>query len=119
MRRSWLLVLAMGILFGFSTSASAEIDRTAYINGSMRKLGRGIANIVTSPGEIVRTTSLVGREKGIIAETSVGITQGLWRMVLRAATGVFEGGTFFIDAPKGFEPIMKPEFVWADSSWQE
>ncbi len=119
MRRSWLLVLAMGVLFGFSASASAEMERSAYINGSMRKLGRGIANIVTSPAEIVRTASLVGRDKGVIAESSVGIAQGLWRMVLRAATGVFEVGTFFLDVPKGFEPIMKPEFVWADNSWQE
>ena len=115
-----LLGMAMLALFCFSASARAEeMDRTAYINGALRKLGRGIANIATCPGEIPRTVSLVGREKGVVAESSVGVVQGLWRMLLRGLTGVYEVGSFFVETPKNFEPIMKPEYIWADSSWQE
>lgn len=119
MKMRWLSVLVLGILFGFSSSAHAEMDRGAYMNGTMRKLGRGIANIVTSPAEIVRTSTLVGRDQGVVAESTVGVAQGIWRMLLRAGTGVFEVVTFYSDVPHGFEPIMKPEFVWAENSWQE
>ena len=119
MRRLAGGMLVLLVLFGFCIAASAETDHSAYVNGALRKLGRGIANIATCPGEIVRTASVVGRDKGIVAETSVGIVQGLWRTVLRGVTGVYEVGTFFVEAPKGFEPIMKPEFIWANNSWQE
>ena len=81
------LLMLLGLLLRFCPVASAEGDRNAYVSGMMRKLGRGIANIATSPAEIVRTSSIVGREKGLVAEITVGITQGLWRTVQRAATG--------------------------------
>ena len=121
MSRRGGLVCAVGILVVSAGAANvwADTDRSAYINGSLRKLGRGIANIATSPLELIRTPSLVGRQDGLVAECTVGIVQGLWRTLQRAGVGVFEVVTFYSEIPKGFEPIMKPEFVWASSAWTE
>lgn len=115
------LVCAVGILVlgGTATTTWAERDGSAYINGSLRKLGRGVANIATCPLELIRTPSIVGRQDGLVAECTVGIVQGLWRTVERGAAGVFEVVTFYAEIPKGFEPMMTPEFVWASSQWAE
>ncbi len=86
---------------------------------SLRKLGRGIANVFTSPLEIPRTATLVGEKEGFWAGSSVGLVQGLWRTVSRAAVGVFEVVTFYAEIPKDYQPIMKPEFVWANGNWVE
>lgn len=112
-----VLLLAAAPVFAFA--AGGEDTGTPYLNGTLRKLGRGIANIATCPAEIPRTTTLVGRDEGIFAESTTGILKGVWRGVLRGLTGVFEVGTFFIEVPKGFEPLMKPEYVWANGGWVE
>ena len=119
--RRWVGAVAVVLLVSSvaATPGWAETDWTAYINGSLRKFGRGVANVATCPGEMIRTPNLIGRQDGLVAEFSVGIVQGLWRTVLRGVTGVFEVATFYAEIPKGFEPLMKPEFVWAESTWAE
>ena len=115
------LVCVAGILVfgGVSTRTWADTDRSAYLNGSLKKLGRGAANILTCPFELIRTPSIVGERDGLVAECTVGIVQGLWRTVERGVVGVFEVVTFYAEIPKGFKPIMTPEFVWANSAWAE
>ena len=119
MNRIAVASAALAAMLLVSVSASAEPDGSAYTSGALRKLGRGIANIATCPAEVVRTAQLVGREKGVVAEASTGVLEGVWRTVLRGLAGIFEVGTFWVEVPKGFDPIMKPEYVWADSTWQE
>lgn len=114
------------VAVGLSHDAWANIPGTSdetrdngYINGILTKFGRGVSNIVTSPLELLRTPALVGRRQGNLAGMTVGVAQGAWRTLERAAVGVFEVATFFAEVPDNFEPIMKPEFVYTEGDWVE
>ena len=96
-----------------------QVAQSPKINGSLSKLGRGIANIFTCPFELIRTPVRVEQRDGMVAGMSVGVLQGAWRTILRCATGVFEVVTFPLEIPKGYEPLMKPEFVWVSGDWAE
>ena len=118
--RSWVRLLSVvALAVGVAGPAMAAEDSSSYVDGMLRKLGRGISNIATCPGELVRTPTLVGRMDGYVAALSVGIVEGAWRTIVRGIAGVFEVVTFYAEIPKGFEPLMKPEFVWANGNWTE
>lgn len=105
-----------------AASASAAVDETkggpSYVSGSLRKLGRGIANVVTCPIELPRTVEKVALRDGYLAGGTVGILQGAWRTILRGVVGVFEVATFYAEIPKGFEPLFKPEFAFGHDVWE-
>ena len=122
----WLRMGMLAVIIGVSGSAWANIpgasDETrdnGRVNGSMTKLGRGIANIVTCPFELMRTPTLVARKQGYLAGMSVGLGRGAWRTLQRGAVGLFEVATFFSEVPDNFEPIMRPEFVFAHGDWTD
>lgn len=98
---------------------AADEGGGSYVDGALRKLGRGIANVATCPAELIRTPELTGRKDGYLAGLTVGIVEGAWRTVVRGVTGVFEVVTFFAEVPKDFAPLMKPEFVWTEGNWSE
>lgn len=83
----------------------------------LHKLGRGLANVVTSPLELLRTPELVGRKDGYLAAITVGPVQGLWHGLQRALTGAYDALTFFVEVPEGFRPLLLPEFVWQHGDW--
>jgi len=98
---------------------SAEEASPSYPEGVLRKLGRGVANIITCPFELIRTPELVGRTEGNIAALTKGIAVGAWRTVVRGVVGVVETVTFFVEIPKDFQPILQPEFVYSHGDWVE
>ena len=102
--------------FGEPPPPAPSPSRTDLI---LRKLGRGVANIATCPAELIRIPMLVERRDGYVAGMSVGIIQGVWRTLVRGTTGVLEVVTFYAEIPKGYEPLVKPEFVFAHGSWAE
>lgn len=118
-RKLWRgIVCAAIILLGITPLASAGLpaaaqeDRSRYVEGMLRKLGRGIANIVTCPAELLRVPEEVGRRDGYVAALTVGPLQGVWRTLLRGVTGIYEVATFYAENPHGFEPLIKPEFAF-------
>jgi putative exosortase-associated protein (TIGR04073 family) len=78
-----------------------------------RKLGRGIANIITCPVEI--PNNIVNRwscDKAVFESICVGVPMGIIRMAIRCAVGAYETVTFPFPLPCGYCPVMQPEFVW-------
>jgi putative exosortase-associated protein (TIGR04073 family) len=72
------------------------------------KLGRGIVNVVSSPGEyVVQTAKLMENHDPLTAYCG-GIFQGTWRMLERIGGGVYEIATFPIPFPKKYKPLMDP-----------
>jgi putative exosortase-associated protein (TIGR04073 family) len=119
-RKAAMVGVGAAILtFGLATIGMAQEESSWVVKGRMRKLGRGIANIATAPAELIRTPELVGRREGYLSAATVGVLQGAWRTVVRAAAGVFEVATFFVEVPPGYEPIFHPEFVWQHGAWTE
>ena len=82
-----------------------------YAQTPVRKLGRGVANVVTCPIEIFYRMNQIAKQKGPIAGVSWGLFLGVTRMVVRGSVGVYEILTFPIPYPKGYRPLMSdPEF---------
>lgn len=117
MRRKGLTALAAMMVLLAAPQARADEGLAPYWDGAMTKLGRGIANIFTSPAELLRTPSLHMQREGTLAGSTVGVIHGVWRMLLRGVTGVFEVVTFCAEIPKDFAPLMHPEYVWAHGNW--
>jgi putative exosortase-associated protein (TIGR04073 family) len=99
---------------------AADEGSPSYMHGALRKLGRGVANAVSCPAELIRTPELTGRKEGYPAALSIGILHGAWNGIVRGVVGLTEVATFFVKFPKGdFDPILQPEFVYAHGDWAE
>jgi putative exosortase-associated protein (TIGR04073 family) len=93
-----------------TTSTSAQTEDAPRGHHALRKLGRGFANvlfgIVEVPNQFTKAVDKDGGGAGI----SYGLPKGLVRWIGRELTGVYEIVTFPIPAPRGYKPIMHPEF---------
>lgn len=91
------------------------ISSVAFADGPVKKLGRGLANIVTCPLEILKGISDANTESGPIAAGTFGVLQGIFNTGLRAVIGVYEVVTFPIPIPRDYSPILtNPEFFLED-----
>jgi putative exosortase-associated protein (TIGR04073 family) len=90
--------------------AMAETDQPPSGQNALRKFGRGLANvffgIVEVPNQITKVTS----EHGGGAGATYGVGKGIYRWFGREVIGVYEVVTFPAPLPKGYKPIMQPEF---------
>ena len=81
----------------------------------LRKLGRGLANIITFPMEVPNRISEVNNTDGPMAGITYGLVKGIVMSGFRALIGAYEVGTFLIPMPKDYKPIIKdPEFMLED-----
>lgn len=81
----------------------------------LRKLGRGLSNVITFPIEIPNRISDVNNTDGPMAGITYGLVKGVVMSMFRALIGVYEIGTFLIPLPGGYRPIIKdPEFILED-----
>ena len=62
----------------------------------MEKLGRGIANVGLAASELLDSNYEMLQEKGPTYAYTIGIVQGVSRVVMDTGVGVSEIGTFFI-----------------------
>lgn len=111
------VVITLGVYGLAGSLAAAEVAPTSYSDGVSRKLGRGLANVVTAPLELIRTPYLVSQRDGAVAGGSVGTVKGLWAAVVRELAGVVETVTCLFPIPKDFQPLIQPEFVYAHGDW--
>ncbi len=81
------------------------------------QFGRGVCNILFGALEIPLNMLRVTDAEGDMAGISKGLAVGVWRFVIRELVGVVELVTF----PFGWEPIIRPEYLWQNSegmTWQ-
>lgn len=103
MRTTWIALIAVLLVAALSACAVAD--------GPAKKLGRGAANIVTSPLEILKSVQDTSKESGYIAGFTWGPVKGIFKTITRATVGVYEIVTFPIPMPRDYKPILKePEF---------
>jgi putative exosortase-associated protein (TIGR04073 family) len=108
--KKWLLALGMAVFVLISlaprTFASEE--------NAFTKFGRGMANIIISPGELYTQPLLLSKN----SEPSIAIFGGLFKGILmfaaREVVGIYEVITFPIPVPKGYRPIIEPATTFTD-----
>ena len=104
----------LGVLMVFAlllpVSAMADTEDVPRGQNALRKLCRGFANvlfgIVEVPNQITKATAEHGGGAGV----TYGVGKGFARWIGREATGVYDVITFPVPFPRGYKPIMKPEF---------
>ncbi len=83
----------------------------AYADTPIKKLGRGICNIVTCPLELFKGIQDTNNENGFFAALTWGILKGTFNTGVRAVVGAYEVVTFPFPIPSDYEPILTdPEF---------
>ena len=115
--QAWMVA---ALVFGVIGPVRAADTSPSYADGALGKLGRGVANVLTCPLELIRTPTLVAREHGTIAGLTVGLVKGIGQTLVRGVAGVVEVVTCPLRVPaKDFAPLVTPEFVWAHGNWSE
>ena len=88
----------------------ADTDQPPSGHNALRKLGRGVSNvlfgIVEMPNQYTKAVSEHGGASGI----TYGVPKGFARWFGRELVGAYEVVTFPIPFPRGYKPVMKPEF---------
>ncbi len=86
----------------------------ALCDDPIKKLGRGIANVLTCPLEITQQMGRASDADGPIAGFTYGLLKGVAMTGVRALVGVYEIATFPVPFPQDYRPILRdPEFIWA------
>jgi len=103
-----LIVASLIVLAILSAAAPAYCHY-----GPIRKLCRGVCNMLFCPCEIVNRINEVSRDAGGVEAVTTGLFKGATMMVFRAGIGFFEVLLFPIPMPDHYEPSLKdPEFFF-------
>lgn len=107
-----LIITALIFLFVVSMATPG------YCGDPIRKLGRGICNIITCPFELFKQPSDVTNADGPMAGATYGVLRGVGMMGARIVIGVYETTTFLVPFPKDYRPILTdPEFFFEEKNW--
>lgn len=91
---------------------------SGYCDDALKKLGRGAANCVTFPLELIEQVKRANLSDGPMAAYTWGLLKGVGMMGVRAVVGVYEVVTFPLPLPKEYKPILKdPEFFFEETNW--
>ena len=91
-----------------------DLPKATGVEKALRKLGRGLSNIMLGWAEIPVTFNN-GVKKGKPLGYLLGVAPvlGTARAVMRTSTGVFEVVSFpFSDREVNYEAILEPEFIF-------
>ena len=105
-----LLSLLLIATLALSLTARADLDEAPSKQNALRKLGRGFANVLFGIVEVPNQITKVTSERGGGAGVTYGVGKGLLRWFGRELAGVYDVVTFPVPLPKGYKPIMQPEF---------
>lgn len=75
------------------------------------KLGRGLTNILASPGEYYVQTARIAADRDPMTRLLAGMAKGTWVMAQRIGVGVYDMLTFVVPYPADYRPVMQPPTV--------
>ena len=88
----------------------------AYCGGPLRKLGRGISNILTCPFEFPNRIYKAYKSSGFFAAITRGPIEGCVMVGYRGLAGIDETLTFYIPSGNYVPLIDDPEFFFGPSA---
>jgi len=89
-----------------------SIATASYAQDPAKKLGRGVANILTGWLEIPKNIYNTSIEANPMVGITVGTAKGIGMSIVRTGAGVYEVFTFPFPLPEDYVPILEPEFVF-------
>lgn len=105
-----LLGVLLAALFLAPLARADNTDQPPSGHNALRKLGRGCANVLFGFVEMPNQYTKAVSEHGGAAGITYGVPKGFVRWMSREAVGVYEIVTFPIPFPRGYKPVMRPEF---------
>lgn len=110
MKRGMIFIIVILIVAAILVSpAYCSID----INGPIRKLGRGLWNMVTCPCELPNRIKKVTDVGSKTDAWTYGLFEGITMIGFRLAVGAFEVATFPFPLPEDYGPTLKdPEYFF-------
>lgn len=100
------LVPAVVLITIVAAMLFAPVSQAGEHRDPMRKLGRGLSNLLGGVTEIPHTIHEVTQEDGDFAGLTYGTIKGVGRFFTREVVGAVEVLTF----PTGNGPVIEPEF---------
>ncbi len=106
--RSLTIAVLVLVVIGLLT-----ISAPSYAQDAFKKLGRGIVNTFTGWLEIPKGVVDESKANNVFTGLTVGTIKGLGLGLVRTGAGIYETITFPFPIPEGYEPIVKPEYVYS------
>lgn len=110
-------VMRIAVVFILVTFISGFVISDASAQNPIRKLGRGIGNVLSGFLELPLSIVDTAEEEGYLAAMTYGVTKGVAMSILRTGVGLYETVTFLIPLPWGYEPILEPEFLMSEENF--
>ena len=116
--KTLLSLLTLALL---GTAAFADIQNPpAAVQTPIRKLGRGLSNMIYGISELPYTTCTINQEEGNNAAFSYGVLLGFHRSVYRFGMGFYEVVTFPIPHYKhSYRQPYPSNIPWVHSGYTE
>jgi len=90
------------------------VASASYAQDPAKKLGRGLANILTGWVELPKNIYDVSVEDNPLAGLTIGLAKGIGMTIVRTGAGIYEVVTFPFPIPEDYGPVLEPEFVFSE-----
>lgn len=106
--------LVKGVIVSLVILTLLSVSSIGYAQTMLKKLGRGLANILTGwielPNQIYKTSV----EENVGMGLTVGLAKGIGMTVVRTGAGLYDTVTFPFPIPEDYEPLLEPEYVLSE-----
>jgi len=109
-KMSKAIIICVAVLMVLSMATSS------YAQDPAKKLGRGLANILTGWIELPKNIYDTSVEDNPLSGLTIGLAKGVGMTIVRTGAGVYETVTFPFPIPEGYAPVIEPEFVFKSDS---
>jgi putative exosortase-associated protein (TIGR04073 family) len=99
-----VVLLVVVAMMGMATQCFAQ--------DPAKKLGRGLANILTGWVELPKNIYETSVEENVLSGLTMGLAKGIGMTIVRTGAGVYETVTFPFPIPEDYQPVLEPEFVF-------
>ena len=90
------------------------VATSSYAQDPAKKLGRGLANILTGWIELPKNIYDTSVEDNPLAGLTIGLAKGVGMTIVRTGAGIYEVVTFPFPIPEDYAPVLEPEFVFSE-----
>ncbi len=115
-----LATLALPFSLGVQPDCRADLQDPPYLDhGPIRKLSRGLSNMIFGVSELYVTTEFKNQQHGNSGAV-YGVVSGLGRTLVRLGSGFYEVMTFPMPSYKtSYAPVLPSVAPWVQGGYEE